>query len=99
MSIPQIITLMEICLQNTYFLLMNRPMVQPWVPLLAPLIANLFMEKLKFKAISSAPTPPHLWLRYMDDTFVTQQAEDSHQLLQHINSLDPHIQFTTDDPN
>ena len=62
-----------------------------------PLIANLFMEKFKVKAISSVPTP-HLWLRYVDDTFVIQQAVHSHQFLQHINSHDQHIQFTMENP-
>ena len=42
---------------------------------------------------------PHLLLRYVDDTFVILHAEHSHQLLQHINTQDPHIQFTTEDPS
>ena len=66
---------------------------------ISPLNANLFMEEFKVKAISLAYHLPHLWLRYVDDTFVLQQAEHSHQLLQHINSQDPHIQFTTEDPS
>ena len=35
----------------------------------------------------------------MDDTFVMQEAKHSQQLVQHINSQDPHIQFTIDKPN
>ena len=65
---------------------------------ISPLLANLFMEEFEVKAINTTPTP-HLWLRYVDDTFVIQQAEHSHQLLQHLNSQDPHIQFTMEDPN
>ena len=42
---------------------------------------------------------PYLWLRFVDDTFVIQQAKHSQQLLQHINSQAPNIQFTTEDPN
>ena len=42
---------------------------------------------------------PHLWLRFVDNTFIIQQAKHSQQLLQHINSQDPYIQFTTEDPN
>ena len=34
----------------------------------------------------------------MDDTFAIQQAEHCNQFFQHINSQDPHIQFTTEDP-
>ena len=72
-------------------------MVYSWVLPLASFIANLFMEQFKVKAISSVPNP-YLWLRYVDYTLVIQQAEHSHQFLQYINSLDPHIQFTTEDP-
>ena len=51
------------------------------------------------KAINTAPSPPRIWLRYVDDTFGIQQAEHSQQFLQHINSIDQHIQFTTEVPS
>ena len=35
----------------------------------------------------------------MDDTFVIQEAKHSLQLLQHINSQDPHIQFAIEESN
>ena len=76
MSILQIITFLEFCLTNTYFL-----------------IANLFMEEFKVKALSTCPHPPSLWLRFVDDTFVINKVEHSQALLQHINNQDPHIQF------
>ena len=47
----------------------------------------------------NAPHPPCLWLRYMDDTFIVQEAKHSQQLLQHINSQDLHVQFTIGEPN
>ena len=37
-----------------------------------------------------------MWLRFVDDTFVINKAEYSQDLLQHINSQDPHIQFTVE---
>ena len=45
------------------------------------------------------PHTPHLWLRYVDDTFVIQEAKHSQQLPQHINSQDPHIQFIIEELN
>ena len=35
---------------------------------ISPLIAYLFMEEFKVKALSSCPQSPHLWLRYVDET-------------------------------
>ena len=57
------------------------------------------MEEFKVKTISSAPHPSHLWLTFVDDTLIIQQVKHSQQLLQHINSQDPHIQFTMKDSN
>ena len=63
---------------------------------ISPLIANIFMEEFEVKALQSFPHPPSLWLRFVDDTFVINKAEHSQDLLQHINSQDPHIQFTVE---
>ena len=66
---------------------------------ISPLIANLFMEEFEVKTLSSCPHPSSLWLRFVDDTFVITKAEHSQPLLQHINSQDPHIQFTVEEPS
>ena len=63
-----------------------------------PTMVNLFMEEFEIKAINSASHPPSLCLRYMDKTFFIQKAEYSNQSLHHINSIDPHIQFTQETP-
>ena len=63
---------------------------------ISPLIANLFMEEFEVKALSTCPHPPSLWLRFVDDTFVITKAEHSQELLHHINSQDPHSQFTVE---
>ena len=59
------------------------------------LIANLFMEEFEAKTLQSTP---HLWVRFVDDTLVIQKAEHSQHLLHHINSQDPNIQFTVEEP-
>ena len=102
MSIPQIVTLPEFCVKNTYFLFQGKyyeevhgaAMGSP----ISPLIVNLFMEEFEVKALSTAPHPPHLWVRFVDDTLVIPKAEHSTQLLHHINSQDPNIQFTVEEP-
>ena len=57
------------------------------------------MEEFEVKALSTFPQPPSLWLRFVEDTLVIQEAEHSHQHLQHINDQDPHIQFTVEEPS
>ena len=100
MSIQQITTLLEFCLTNTYFLFQGTYFEQvqgaEMGSLIHPLIANLFMEELEVKALSTCPYPSSLWLRFLDDTFVIIKAEHSQALLHHINSQDPDIQFTVE---
>ena len=86
-SIQHIATLLKFCLNNANFLFQvhGAAMGSP----ICPLIANPFKEEFKVKALSSA-THTHLWLRNVDNTFVIQAAAHSQQLLQHINTQDPH---------
>ena len=39
---------------------------------------------------------PRLWWRYVDDRFFIQKEVNKHDFLQHINSVDPAIQFTVE---
>ena len=66
---------------------------------LRPVIANLFMEEFETRALSSFHNQPSIWLRFVDDTFVTHKAEHAQQFLAHLNSLDPNIQFTLESPD
>ena len=100
MSIPQITSLLEFCLTHTYFLFQDKYYEQVQGAAMgfpiSPLIANIFMEEFEVQGLSSCPHPPSLWLRFVDDTFVINNAEHSQELLQHINNQDPHIQFTVE---
>ena len=62
----------------------------------SPIVANLYMEYLEQKALSTAPTPK-FWGRYVDDTFVIHKEANKQGFLQHINSVDPAIRFTVED--
>ena len=61
MPIPQIVTPMEFCLKNTYFLFQGKYYEQVHGAAMGSLIslplANLFMEEFALKTINSAPTP------------------------------------------
>ena len=63
---------------------------------LSPIIANLYMEDFKAKAIRTAPNPPSVWLRYVDDTFVKIHEYFVNEFTEHLNRIDEKIKFTTE---
>ena len=101
MKVEDIILLLEFCLKNTYFSFQGQfyeqvegaAMGSP----VSPIVANLYMEYLEQKALSTAPNPPKFWGRYVDDTFVIHKEANKQSFLQHINSVDPAIRFTVED--
>ena len=66
-------------------------MVWAWVPKSASSLPTCLWKTSKSRPLA-LPHTPHLWLRYIDNTFVIQEAEHS-QLLQHINTQEPHIVY------
>ena len=101
MEVSDIILLLEFCLKNTYSSFQDQfyeqvegaAMDSP----VSPIVANLYMEYLEQKALSSAPNPPRFWYRFVDDTFVIHKEVNKQGFLQHINSVDPAIKFTVED--
>ena len=101
MSVEQIISLLEFCFKTTYFHIQGRffeqlqgsAMGSP----ISPIVANLYMEDFENKATNTAECPPGVCKRYVDDTFVFIEADKKQGFLDHINSVDPFIQFTTGD--
>ena len=97
LSLQNIIKLLWFCLHNTYFSFQNKffeqiegvAMGSP----VSPIVANLYMENLERKALSTASTPRH-WFRFLDDTFVIQYENQKQIFLDHINNVDPAINFT-----
>ena len=64
---------------------------------ISPIVANLCMEKLEAEALATAPHPPRVWYRYVDDTFVVIKKDHIDSLKTHINAIHPSIKFTSDD--
>ena len=62
-----------------------------------PIVSNLYMEKFEERAISTSPHPPLMWKRFVDDTCVIIKEAHKQEFLEHINSIDPHIQFTSEE--
>ncbi|KAK5638722.1 hypothetical protein RI129_013017 [Pyrocoelia pectoralis] len=63
---------------------------------LSPVIANLFMEWVETRALSTATYKPKLWLRYVDDTFIIWEhgKEKLGEFMQHLNLVHEKIKFT-----
>ena len=57
-------------------------------------VANLYMEFFEELALESAPSRPHLWKRYVDNTCCIRRKGDVDGLLNHLNSIRPTIKFT-----
>ena len=101
MSVKHIILPLEFCLKNTYLIFQGKfyeqtegaAMGSP----ISPIIANLYMEAFETQAISTAPHPPSLWRRFVDDTFVIIQRAQKDSFIRHINTIDEKIQFTMED--
>jgi len=60
----------------------------------SPVIANLYMEEFKERAIATATYKPKIWKRYVGDTFTVLGKDYADDFLQHLNSQKPTIRFT-----
>ena len=64
---------------------------------ISPLEASLFMEDLEVQAIMTSPLPPVLWKRFVDDTFTIIQKQHKDSFLEHLNTINPSIKFTSEE--
>ena len=92
MTTPNIIELLDFCLNDTYFTFQGvfyqqtkgAAMGSP----VSPKVANIFMEAFESRALSTAVHPPKFWRRYVDDTCVIQDQAHKEEFLHHINSVE-----------
>ena len=64
---------------------------------ISPIVTDLYMENFETRSISTSPHPPLMWKRFVDDICVIIKEAHKQEFLEHINSIDPHIQFTSED--
>ena len=95
-SIQNIVALLQFVLnffvfQGGHFKqIFGCPMGSP----VSAILANLVMEHVEEKALSSALNPPKWWFRYVDDSHVCVKREHVDEFHSHLNSINTHIKFT-----
>ncbi len=95
-----IMRLFRICVDNTYFQFMMKLYKQ--IDGLAigastsGFAADIFMNGLEKKAISTFIEAPEIWLRFVDDTFSKLKKALVEAFMNHLNSQHPRIQFTSE---
>ena len=98
MTINDIEIALNFCLNNTYFIFQGKFYQQIFgVPMGYPIsvtIANLVMQHIEIKAINSFFSPPKLWLRFIDDTFIIIKSDNVKKFFAHIISIEASIKFT-----
>ena len=59
-------------------------------------IANLVMEDVEQRALASVPVSLSFWKRFVDDVISAVSRNEIDILLQHLNYIEPSIQFTVE---
>ena len=62
---------------------------------LSAVIANLVMEDIEHRILTTAPVSPSFWKRFVDVISAVSQNEIV-VLLQHLNPIEPSLQFTVE---
>ena len=64
------------------------------------MVPNIYMEYFKDLALCpELPISIKEWKRYVDDVFSVIPKGKRDTMLQYLNSIDPHIKFTVEQPN
>ena len=101
MKVEQIISLLEFCLKTTYLQFQGRFFEQLQGTAMrspsAPLRPTSLWRTLRPRPLIQLNTLPRIWKRYVDGTCVVIESTRKEEFLEHINKIDSHIQFTTED--
>ena len=100
LSVDDICSLLSLCLEATYLVFEGRVYQQVHGTAMGSpvsvVVANLVMEDIERRALATFHTPPRFWRRYVDDTCAALPHGLVDPFHEHLNSIDPHIQFTVE---
>ena len=102
MTVKHISFLLEFCLTNTYFSFQDKLYEQKEGAAMgspiSPIVANFFVEGFEIRALATSSCTPTLWKRFVDDTFTIIKKAHKEAFLEHRNSINNNIQFTSEEP-
>ena len=94
----EIVSLLELCLNATYFTFHNtyyqRIHGTAMGSSVSVVVADLVMEDVESRALSTYPQPPKIWKRYVGDTCCALKAHHIDNFHHQINTIEATIQFT-----
>ena len=89
-SPTDIIKLLEFYLSTTYFQFRGKMYYQKnglaMGSPVSPVLANIYLEALETKVLSSSTHAPRFWQRYVDDIFAVVRVRSLLKFLDHLNS-------------
>ena len=98
LPLEDITELLSFCLNTTQFVFESTYYKQVFGTAMgspvSAVIANLVMEDIEHRALTTAPVSPSFWKRFVDDVISAVSENEIVVLLQHLNSIEPSIQFT-----
>ena len=100
LNINEIMNGLDLCLDNTYLCFRKTFYRQIFgVAMGSPIsviVANLVMESIENKMLKDFASPPRIWLRYIDDTFVVLKKTEVASFHKFINNIKNSIKFTVE---
>ena len=100
LSVNNIIQLLKLCLQATYFCFKGNVYQQVFGTAMGSpvsvVVANLVMEDVEERALATFSDPPQFWKRYVDDICVAINRNKIQDFLYHLNTIEESIQFTVE---
>ena len=100
LSADEVITLLDLCLKATYLCYRGNFYQQTFGTAMgSPVsvtVANLVMEDVEERALSTCESPPLFWKRYVDDVCAALPQANVGSFTEHLNSIEPTIQFTVE---
>ena len=101
LSVSEIVNLLEFCLNATYLAFRGNVYRQVYGTAMgSPVsvtVANLVMEDIEERALSTFGIQLPFWKRYVDDTCTAVPIQRKDDLLRHLNQVEDSIKFTVEE--